>query len=208
LVDYGLFDEIVSFLDCCRVSEVTAVGLRASFPPPMADPDAGSVQTLVAFATEYQAVAREAAIGDSGSIRSIFTQVLLNALWGAAARPEGGVAGRNLAAYLDYEVRLLSQKSGKPQIPRVNYNFSAVYGDPVFGRAKPESMVEIRFAAGRTGLYCLYGPEGTVVHAGDASTGPWTLTLDATKLHAMADPEGRLERFNVPAGKGVKHVKF
>lgn len=174
LVDYGLFDEIVFFLDCCRVSEVTAVGLRASFPPPMADPDAGSVQTLVAFATEYQAVAREAAIGDSGPIRSIFTQVLLNALRGAAARPGGGVVGRDLAAHLDHEVPLLSQKSGKTQIPKVIYGFSTLYGDPVFGRAKPESTVEILFNARRTGLYCLYGPDGTVVHSGNAPTVvPW-----------------------------------
>jgi len=83
LRDWARFEQIVIWLDCCRVRNFSVRGLGPTFPPPMPLPDAPQVRTMVGFATEFEDVAYEAG-------RGVFTTVLLEGLRGGAVDPATG----------------------------------------------------------------------------------------------------------------------
>jgi hypothetical protein len=212
--EFGLFREIVVFLDCCRDRKVNTGGRGSRLSPPMPDEGAGQVQTFVAFATEfqnsaYEALRADAAGGDGPVIRGHFSHVLMNALRGAAARPQGGVTGSRLAAYLEQNVPSLAANGQRAQFPRFLDGFrQAAAEDLILGNAQPSVNVRLHFGPDREGWYELIGPDTQVIRGGDASESPWNIRLESGRLYVMRGRQGRLERLEVPAGEGMHDVTF
>jgi len=184
------FPEIIMLLDCCRVKQVAAIGKPSDLDCPLAA--GGGRRVMIAYASEFLKPAFEAAAARGGGdgaepdtsvdeVRGHFTEALLAGLRGGAAKPNGGVTARELKRYLEDNVSRVAQRHSHEQVPQVPLDMSDQDADAlVFGSAQPllEANLEIRFAAGRTGVIELIGPTGDVLKSGEASTGPWRLRLE------------------------------
>jgi hypothetical protein len=178
------FREVVVLLDCCRVRQIGVVGRNSELGCPVATEGAGRTRTFIGYATEFQQLAFEAAgtsseaehAGPVEEIRGHFTEALISALRGGAARPEGGVTASALKAHLELEVPRLAQAKQQKQFSQVVSDMPST-DEPVFGAAKPLANCEIRFSPGRAGQIRLEGPDLHVIQEADAATAPWRLTL-------------------------------
>jgi hypothetical protein len=99
----GIFDEIVVFMDCCRIP----ISLIPNYPSYV---NATAIETLdderrtfFAFATKWGLNAREKRF--NGVSRGVFTTALMNGLKGAAANPDGTITSNSLRNYLLFHMR-------------------------------------------------------------------------------------------------------
>jgi hypothetical protein len=135
----GKFQEIIMFLDCCRVRLVSARGHFPDFSAPSPGEHASEARFFLANATEFLNSSYEAATStDSSSngplVRGYFTRTLMWALRGAVAAPGGGVPASKLKQYLEENVPELAKRDGFVQQPEV---VNGLNGDPLFGSAPP-----------------------------------------------------------------------
>jgi Caspase domain len=175
------FQEIVILLDCCRIRSIDAMGADSEIGCPIPVADAGAKRSLVGFATEFQSAAMEAEVeaaeGEEGPVvRGHFTEALLAGLRGGAASPAGGVRAGDLKRYLERQVPRIARDHQHVQTAQVVADFPED-AQPVFGSALPEANFRIEFSPGRRGEVVLEGPDLEEIRRGDASTGPWLLTL-------------------------------
>ena len=177
------FKEVVVFLDCCRVRQGGVIGRTTELGCAVPVDGAGSKRTFIAYATEFENAAFEAAAAGQPAVgqdppldevRGHFTEALISALRGAAAQPAGGVTAEALKKYLEAEVPRIAAASNHKQIPQVPSDLPL---GTVFGSAKPVANCEIRFSPGRVGRIKLEDGELTLMREDDASTGPWQLAL-------------------------------
>jgi hypothetical protein len=178
------FPELIIFLDCCRVRSVDATGQGSELGCPVPVARAGATRYMVGYAAEFQSAAMEAeaatgaGVEEEGPIvRGHFTEALLAALYGGAARAEGGVPLSELKRYLEEEVPRIADEHGHAQSAEVPSSFPAV-GEPIFGSALPEANFEIEFSPERSGTILLEGPNLEPIREDDASTGPWRVRLE------------------------------
>jgi hypothetical protein len=196
------FKEIVVLLDCCRVRVVGAAGLPPYNSCIRPREQAGQVRLFRAYATEFLNLAREAAVNETAPleaegpvIQGYFTQALLTALRGAAAEPGGGVKPSKLKEYLEREVFRLAESRGHKQQARVSANELPDEPESFFGSAPPlvAANIEIRFQPGRRGEVRLIGPDLAEIKKGQASSGPWQLSLSqGIYLLSGTDPFGEM----------------
>jgi hypothetical protein len=110
------FDEVLLFMDCCRVSDLLIERISNPFaekPNPVA---AGKVKRFYAFATAFGKTSRENAAG--GIVRGIFSRVLLEGLKGGAPPDAGGrLTTTQLRAYLEAELKKV-KIDGEEQVPK------------------------------------------------------------------------------------------
>lgn len=176
------FSEVVIMLDCCRIRSIDATGGDSEIGCAVPVDDAGTKRFMLGFAAEFQNPAMEAevtegAVGEEGPIvRGHFTEALLAGLYGGAATPNGGVTSGALKQYLELNVPRIAQDHEHTQVAQVLADFPEA-AQPVFGSALPSANFRIEFSAGRAGEMVLEGPDLEEVRRGDASTGPWELTL-------------------------------
>jgi hypothetical protein len=197
IISSGYFREVVLLLDCCRVREVDAKGLGASFGWPMSRDRAlaaGQVRTFIGFATEFANPAREAVVAgatdDEGRplVRGYFTRALLDALRGGASGAGGGVTASELKKYVERETRLLAKNDGRVQVPVIRNEMIAVDGEePIFGRYPPRPTVEFHFGGSRRGPIALLGPDTREVKRWDVSQSPMVFHLSPVWLYALCD---------------------
>jgi hypothetical protein len=172
------FRELVIFLDCCRVRQGGVIGRTTELGCPVPVEGAGNKRSFVAYATEFEQAAFEAANAlageDDEEVRGHFTEALLAALWGAAAQPAGGVTAAALKEYLERNVQLVAKASNHNQIPQVPFDLPL---GAVFGSARPLANFEVRFSATRSGRITLEAPDLSIVREDDVTSGPWQLVL-------------------------------
>lgn len=135
----GKFQEIIMFLDCCRVRLVSARGHFPDFSAPSPGEHAAEARFFLANATEFLNSSYEAATSTEPSsndplVRGYFTRALMWALRGAVAVPSGGVPATRLKQYLEQNVAELAKRDGYVQKPEV---VNGLDGDPLFGSAPP-----------------------------------------------------------------------
>jgi Caspase domain len=210
----GKFGEVVFFLDCCRVREINASGLPSSLDYVRPDEIAGQGRQFIAYATEFQNSAYEAAksnggTGDDAVVRGHFTRALMNGLRGGAAIVTGGVPAARLKEYLELHTPRIAAEHNQKQTPEViNAFLSGKAAD--FGSYKPldKINVTIRFKAGRTGVVILEGPGLEEIKREDASTSPWDLHLERG-WHSLRDLTTQEEKqFRVDSPEEVSNVEF
>ena len=212
---WGKFSEIILLYDCCRVRMSNAHGRECGLGSPRPDDATGSGRCFIGYATEFQNLAMEAEVGSidptSGQeslVRGHFTSALLAALWGGAAREEGGVTASRLKGYLETATSEIAERNGHKQKPEVLNGFPA-NDEPVFGAASPASYnVQIRFSPQRTGEMVLVGPDNREIRRAPAATGPWRVHL-STGLHIIEDTlSGEILPIRYEKAEGVRDVQF
>jgi hypothetical protein len=178
------FQEVVLLLDCCRIRSVDAAGGSSEIGCAVPVGGAGVKRFMVGYATEFQNAAMEAeatggvGVDEEGPIvRGHFTEALLAALYGGAARPEGGVPADKLKEYLEVNVARIASDHGHTQNAHVLSDFPEE-AQPVFGSAQPRANFHIEFSPERSGPILLEAPDLEPVREDDASTGPWDLVLE------------------------------
>lgn len=193
------FGELVVLLDCCRIRSIDATGHDSDIGCAVPRDDAGSKRFMIAFATEFQNAAMEAEVAGAGEegpvVRGHFTEALLAGLNGGAARPGGGVSSGALKRYLELTVPRIAKDHEHTQNAQVIVDFPEE-AQPIFGSALPQANFRIEFSPGRQGEMLLEGPSLEAVKRGDATTGPWSLTLERGRylLRDLARGEDR----NIP----------
>jgi len=139
LMKLGKFEEIVMFLDCCRVRIVATKGMFPTFTVPAPGEGAPGVRRFVANATEFTYSSYEAATSDFSDepvVRGYFTRALMAALRGAAASSKGGVTASSLKDYLEDNVSPLAKADDRVQDSEV---LNGLRPSAVFGSAPPLS---------------------------------------------------------------------
>jgi hypothetical protein len=190
LRDWARFEQIVIWLDCCRVRNFNVRGLGPTFPPPIPLGDAPQVRTMVGFATEFEDVAYEAG-------RGVFTNVLLEGLRGGAIDAETGrTTADRLRDYLERETPRQASALGLKQQARVvsEFNGEAAYDFGPRRMVTPNAHVRIEFSAERTGIIELEAPSGAILKREDATTGPWDLDLERDAVHVLRELRTATER--------------
>lgn len=200
LLKCGPCKELVILLDCCRIRSIDATGGESDIGCAVPVEDSGSKRFMLAFATEFQNAAMEAAaetaIGEEGPIvRGHFTEALLTGLMGGAANPSGGVTSKDLKRYLELNVPRIASDHDQVQRAQVSADFPED-DQPTFGSALPQSNFRIEFSPARRGEVLLEGPDLEVIRRGDVSTGPWNLTLQ--KGHHLLTELSSGEKLSVP----------
>jgi len=211
----GKFDEVVFFLDCCRVREIKARGLPSTLDFVRPEEIAGHGRYFTGYATEFQSSAREAATSNGSNsdalptVRGHFTRALMNALRGGAAISSGGVPTYLLKQYLELHTPRIAAQHNHAQTPEVIDGFLADSG-AVFGSFKPSlsSNVNITFKPGRTGTIVLEGPELEEIKRGSVSTAPWKLSLRRGWHSLQQLDNGATAPFRVESVEGIRDVEF
>jgi hypothetical protein len=208
------FAELVILLDCCRIRSVDATGASSEIGCAVPVDGAGQKRFLLGFATEFQSAAMEAqsaggaGLDDEGPIvRGHFTEALLAALYGGAARAEGGVTAGALKGYLENNVPRIASAHDHQQAAQVVLDF-AEGAQPVFGSAVPEGNVRIAFSPQRQGAILLEGPDLRAIQEGDAATGPWNLTLEPGLHRLLERGSGEEQILRFQPGREVADVAF
>lgn len=219
LAGCGKFQEVVFFLDCCRVREINARGIPSTLGLARPDEASAASRSFVAYATEFLNAAYEAEIATSSpagavansalapAVRGHFTRALLAGLRGGAAVVTGGVPASKLKTHLEIETPRIALESGQTQTPEVVNGFPSV-DEPVFGNARPEANLVVTFTSERRGRIVMEGPDLAIVRSGDSSEGTWQLTL--TKGRYMLREEATGTEMSVPfrPAEGVQNVRF
>ncbi len=210
VAESGKFDEVIFFLDCCRVRKVNTRGLPPTLGWPRPDEGAGHTRIYLGYATEFLDQSYEAetqADPNAPQIRGHFTRALLAGLRGGAARAGGGVTAEDLKKYLELETTRIAADAGHQQKPVVTNGLPAAH-PVIFGAALPIANARIVFTPARTGEVVLEGPNGEEIRRGDASTGPWDLGLTPTSYALLAPATGEEKLFRFRPGEGVTVVEF
>jgi Caspase domain len=211
------FREVVILMDCCRARKIGAKGLECELTCPKPHDNAGKTKIFVAHATEFQASAFEAAApelidADEPEVRGHFTEALLTALYGGAARAEGGVPASRLWIFLSKVVPRIARRHLHEQSPKIE-PFDIPPDDPaepIFGGAKPVANVDahITFSAARNGEIKLEGPDLKIIRKGDAKTGPWDELLPMATYLLTELATGTSKALHLVPTNGVFDVEF
>ena len=210
IAESGKFDEVIFFLDCCRVRKVNTRGLPPTLGWPRPDDGAGATRIFLGYATEFLDKSYEAEVltGDGEPlVRGHFTRALLAGLRGGAARPAGGVTAESLKKYVELETPRIALDAGHQQKPVVTNGLPAVK-EVVFGSAMPLANARIVFSANRTGEVVLEDADGNEVRRGDPAQGPWDLGLKASNYALVVPATGEEKLFRFRPGEGVTVVEF
>jgi caspase domain-containing protein len=112
----GRFDEVLLFMDCCRVTDLLQ---KQNVIPLIEKPDpnaAAKVKRFYVYAAAFGKPARE--VTDNGVTRGIFSRVLIEALKGAASPDSHGrLTTTQLRAYLEREMKNVVI-NGEEQVPK------------------------------------------------------------------------------------------
>lgn len=205
---FGLFEEILFFADCCRNTKINIKPAHPDFAPPMPDLDAGKTELFVAYATQYQDQSYEIEVGDSEK-RGVFTKVLLTALKGAAVDENGEVIADRLRDYLKQETPVEALKQNFKQTPEILHTFST--SKPLFvlpDLKNKKFNVRIDFRADRNSVVDLIFPDAHMIQIDSAQEKTKELRLE-TGLHLLRDTASNetLPLIVLPT-KELQHVNF
>jgi len=138
IINFGLFRQVVIFLDCCRDIKKYVVPRN---PRINTVPAAGKHRAEVfwGYAAHYSYKGYEIAT-ETGERRGIFTSVLMKGLRGAAANEEGIINSASLKRYLDKQIPAEASKIELKQKPEINDGLTEP--DSVFGRVPAGLLVD------------------------------------------------------------------
>jgi Caspase domain len=215
----GKFEEIVMFLDCCRVRLVSARGHIPDFLAPSPGPQASEARYFLANATEflnssYEAATSTSADSENPLVRGYFTRVLMSALRGAAALKTGGVPASKLKNYLEENVSTLAKTDGYVQEPEV---INGLKGDPLFGSAPPAppQVATVPGPSGQPGAPPTVGERGTgktrprvLLTLHDSLNVRLLTVLDKKDKTVFSGPVGGMKELKLPSGSYKIRTEF
>jgi hypothetical protein len=174
-----IFREVVVFADCCRLAKT----VQFDGPPFICDDvNVGTVNGLLAFATQSGDAAYEPGLGKSGDeARSYFTQALIEGLNGNAADPgTGEINSITLAKYAAERVKILTLHKEYPQVPKmpVDLEKPIVFRAANPAAAKIRHTVTIFLPAGFVGTAELVDSNLKQIAVHNADTTSWTESVE------------------------------
>lgn len=159
---FGLFEEVVIFLDCCRCIGERVVGLPPTMTPNLTS---GNFPTreFVAYATEPGRSSFE--VRDDELWQGVFTQRLISIL----RRSPYGISAHALKDLLECEIASVGQQA---------HVVNELQQNSIFGHRGTLPQLEIKFtkSAGRVRLW---NGELKIVGEREANSESWTLLLEA-----------------------------
>jgi hypothetical protein len=179
LTAVGRFDEILLFMDCCRVTHVLLDPFKIPIDEKEDPAAARNVKRFYAFATGFGSTARERE--DGGVIRGIFSRILLDGLRNAPADENGRRTTTQLRKYLETEMGKISI-DGEPLVPKFPASDEIVLAENLVPSL---TTVDLTFGQPTAGIEVLDGGNGL------APVQPGDFTAAANGLH-----------FTLPFGKG------
>lgn len=225
LTKSGFFQEVLFFLDCCRVVQTKARGKISELEVPGNPQGASHTYHWLGFASSYLTKAYEGDVSNGASnpkTRGYFTEALLRGLRGAATKNGMGVEIHDLKQYLEEWVPRIASQAGKRQTPRIFSDFpspptnptasmvSSLYTPTLLGKAKPSSgpNLLLSFKETREGQIRLYDPHLEILKEDDKSSGPWELELP--KGTYIIEEVNTQDQLTIPflPGKEQQHVTF
>ena len=206
----GIFDEIVVFMDCCRIP----INLNPNYPSYV---NANAIDTLTSerrtffgFATKWGVNAREKPF--NGVTRGVFTTALMAGLKGAAANPDGSITSSSLRNYLLLHMKdlLTDAEQLDPDIPK-RPDIPAPAVELVFTTVPPPRVtVTVTFPANAANQSIRVRGEGfRVVASGQTVAGaPWTVPEPLARGGYLAEiPALNLEQdFTLLGNEGIVNV--
>jgi hypothetical protein len=174
------FDEVVLFMDCCRLANLLLKPLPDISTGEKPDTKAAAkVKRFYVYASAFGKPARETKHG--AVTRGIFSRVLIDGLkGGASADAQGRLTTTQLRAYLEKEMKLIIV-DGEEQVPKFPSTDEIVL---VEGAAPTRVTINVKFSR---------PIDKILIQDGGNNLAPVTPEED------VATPDGR--RFSVPWGK-------
>ncbi|XLS28647.1 caspase domain-containing protein [Flavobacteriaceae bacterium M23B6Z8] len=187
LRQFGYFEEIFLFADCCRNTKINVKPLQPTFAPFQPSPESGNTRLFIGYATQYQDQSFEAETGNS-EMRGVFTKVLLEALKGAAADENGVITADALRDYLSLHTPIEAQKEGYKQKPEINHSFTSESPPVLTLSPREEESVKchITFDTYRNSMIEFIG-NGGVINTFDASHEKNVTVTLSDKLYLLRD---------------------
>lgn len=217
------FDEVVMFLDCCRVPAVKVRPINSMVGCSKPREGFETVNHVAYFAAEPMRRAFEDEVAgeseDAGpEVHGYFTTALLDALKVGSDRAGGGIDAKALGEYLELRVPQLADENGRHQIPR--HYPPKLTDDIVFGAAGPghtaaapppgqaAANFQIRFGAARVGPIRLVDSDDKTVREGPPASGPWHVRLNLGETYMLVDEHDDQQRAFIflPAMEGRHDV--
>jgi len=156
------FDEVLLFMDCCRVTHVLLDPFKIPIPENPDPAAAAKVKRFYAFATGFGNTAREAEHG--GAVRGIFSRILLDGLKAAPTDKNGRRTTTQLRTYLETEMGKI-KIDGEPLVPKFPGSDEIVLAE---GLMSTLSVVRLTFSQPTAAIEVLDGGNGLApVQPGD-----------------------------------------
>lgn len=182
LVESGWFEEVLIFLDCCRIRQIRSRALPSTLDITRPANRAAQTKYMLANATEYMAAAFEGGVDDNDTIRGFFTTALLEGLQGHGTPAQQDISLANLRTYLLSRVNELANVAGHRQIPQFLDNISDDSHQIIFGKARAinisKTQVVITFSDGEQGEFYLENGDLEVIATHNAEQGSWSIELE------------------------------
>ena len=222
IVRFGLFEEVIFFLDCCRNTKINVRPLHPTFDPIAPGESAGNTKVFIAYATQYQDQSFEIdtnileleEAGPNVNIlnkkdkRGVFTKVLLDALKGAAADTNGIINADNLRDYLTYQTPKEAKIHGYKQKPRIEHSFNANIPLFTIANATAKIICKLQFAVYRDKEITLYTQEGVFMVINPALTRTLSLELSPGMYLLEVKETGEKTAFQIIPNKNKQDVNF
>lgn len=219
IIRFGLFEEVIFLLDCCRNTKINVQPMPPGFDSIAPSPRAGQTKVFIAHATQYQdqsfevdlQTAPDTSIVDSNiktDKRGIFTKVLLDALKGAAANENGVINADKLRDYLAYQTPREAKLYGYKQKPAIEHSFTSDIA--LFTIASPRERIRcnLRITDNRDKEITLYSNEGVFMVINPMLTRVFSLEL-LPGTYLLEEKETRNKKaFQVVANTAEQHVEF
>lgn len=205
----GLADEIVCFLDCCRVNRPFARPQPPGRSPGTIATPASSI--LQFFGAPFNLPAFEAVHGQGEPPHGHFTTALMEGLTGTIEPEAEGISGTRLFNYLYSRVPELAAKEGRQQIPDRSWLGSKelYFGPMRDGSPSIVSTIRVVFTTPRQNVV-LETPDLQPLHQGSANpTSEWLVNTPKLGLHLIRDLVSAQEQvIRVTTAGAQIHVTF
>ena len=216
ILEAGIFDEILFFLDCCRSRKININPQGGRIWTPGTNPRAKKTQAFTAYATTHWDVAYEDDIEDENGItrHSYFTKALLNGLKGEAADKDSGeITLALLKGHLKDETYELAQMNGRRQIVKFEHTFDSedavIARVPQIGNTVLSHNICINFSDNTSGPFIIEDGSLNQIGSWTKQQGEWKVKLDPG-LYLLTD-QGTNESMSLKIKTlmtEIKHVKF
>jgi hypothetical protein len=200
-VETGFFEEIIFVLDCCRSRLVGHKSHHPNVGLPIPGPLAGATKSMVIYAAEFQNAAYEVQYqnGDDEMpvVHGHLTEALIRALNGEAVDSNGNITGDAVAQFVEVEVPRLADnhnQSQKAVVQTMGFNLKALVFGALRNNSNPNCTINF---VGRNGMIRLEDGDYNLIREGDASTGPWSLQLGASRHTIIELATGEEETLRV-----------
>lgn len=161
LINFGLFQQVIILLDCCRDIKTYVSPQDPSFN---AIPGLGphQAEVFLGYSTIYDNLSYEL-ITDEGENRGLFTSLLLKGLRGAASNEDGIINSASLKKYLDKNIP--EETKGKRYKQKPDIKDGLTESNSVFAKVQADKQVPciIHFDHHRAGSIELVGGGGNTI---------------------------------------------